>query len=181
MSLQIVTRKWDWNRWRRMDVIFLTATRTGLKRPTGYDMTHAQADAECIRWARERTQTWTCARQQTHRHRHNYLSNARCDFLGVNELINILKEGRRGWLEVKICLCPCCIILLRQVANGKMENCTLGDAKHQEQKKDGWHAWDQSSKYCLLSSKCLQSACSNLHYLLQRSWCSLTGARRSLL
>lgn len=33
---------------------------------------------------------------RTHSNRRNYLSNARCDFLGVNEVINIRGEGGVG-------------------------------------------------------------------------------------
>lgn len=76
----------------------------------------------------------------THSHRRNYLSNARCDFLGVNEVINIRVEGggrRWGLADEMLRYSLSLLLLLLQHHNDKMGNYTLGDAKHEGQKRTG--------------------------------------------
>lgn len=90
--------------------------------------------------------TWTCtyAQPQTHTHTHNYLSNARCDFLGVNELIHIHEEGEGGkvfgWLEVKIFnIAIASFIITPEWQDGKLQT---GRCKTPGREKDRWLALD---------------------------------------
>lgn len=95
----------------------------------GRNITHHAQD---LTEAHHRSWTWTHAHTHTHGHRCNYLSNASCDFLGVNELINIREkgEGERGLADEKLRYSLSLLFLLLKHQNDKMGNYTLGDTKH---------------------------------------------------